>query len=60
MREDQILAAMVEGLNNKQIAEKLGVSLSTVKSHASNIFFKLCITNRTEAVPIAFRNHIIS
>ncbi|MEI7849047.1 MAG: response regulator transcription factor [Chloroflexota bacterium] len=58
-REHQVLAAMVEGLNNKQIAEKLSVSLSTVKSHASNIFFKLGITNRTEAVSIALRNHII-
>ena len=58
-REHQVLAAMVEGLNNKQIAEKLIVSLSTVKSHVSNILMKLGITSRTEAVSIALRSHML-
>jgi NarL family two-component system response regulator LiaR len=58
-REHQVLAAMVDGLNNKQIAEKLTVSLSTIKSHVSNILLKLSITSRTEAVAIALRNRIV-
>ena len=58
-REHQVLAVMVEGLNNKQIAERLTVSLSTIKSHVSNIFLKLGITSRTEAVALALRNHIV-
>jgi NarL family two-component system response regulator LiaR len=58
-RERQVLAAMVDGLNNKQIAEKLTVSLSTIKSHVSNILLKLSITSRTEAVAIALRNSIV-
>jgi NarL family two-component system response regulator LiaR len=58
-REHQVLAAMVDGLNNKQIAEKLTVSLSTIKSHVSNILLKLSITSRTEAVAIALRNSIV-
>jgi two-component system, NarL family, response regulator LiaR len=58
-REREVLALMVEGLNNKQIAEKLTVSLSTIKSHVSNILLKLKIASRTEAVTIALRNHIV-
>jgi NarL family two-component system response regulator LiaR len=58
-REHQVLAAMVDGLNNKQIAEKLTVSLSTIKSHVSNILLKLGITSRTEAVAIALRNRMV-
>jgi NarL family two-component system response regulator LiaR len=58
-RERQVLAAMVDGLNNKQIAEKLTVSLSTIKSHVSNILLKLSITSRTEAVAFALRNNIV-
>ena len=58
-REHEVLAAMVDGLNNKQIAEKLTVSLTTIKSHVSNILLKLGITSRTEAVGIALRNRIV-
>jgi NarL family two-component system response regulator LiaR len=59
-REREVLALMVEGLNNKQIAIKLTVSPSTVKSHVSNILFKLSVVSRTEAVTLALRNNIIS
>jgi NarL family two-component system response regulator LiaR len=58
-REHQVLALMVDGLNNKQIAENLIISLSTVKSHVSNILLKLGVASRTEAVTIALRRHII-
>ena len=59
-REYEVLVLMVEGLNNKQIAEKLTVSPSTIKSHVSNILSKFEVSSRTEAVTLALRNHIIS
>jgi len=59
-RERKVLALMVEGLNNTQIAGKLTVSPSTIKSHVSNILSKLGVASRTEAVTLALRNHIVS
>jgi two-component system, NarL family, response regulator LiaR len=58
-RELEVLALMVDGLNNTQIAVKLTVSPSTIKSHVSNILSKLGVASRTEAVTLALRNHII-
>jgi two-component system, NarL family, response regulator LiaR len=58
-REREVLALMVEGLNNTQIAGKLVVSPSTIKSHVSNILSKLGVTSRTEAVSLALRSHLI-
>src|SRR6266542_134517 len=52
-REHEVLALMVEGLKNTQIAGRLVVSPSTVKSHVSNILSKLGVTSRTEAVTLA-------
>ncbi len=59
-RERAVLALMVEGLNNTQIAGRLTVQLSTVKSHVSNILSKLGVASRTEAVTLALRNHLVS
>jgi two-component system, NarL family, response regulator LiaR len=59
-RELEVLALMVEGLNNTQIAGRLTVSPSTIKSHVSNILSKLGVTSRTEAVTLALRNRIVS
>jgi NarL family two-component system response regulator LiaR len=58
-RERNVLALMIEGLNNTQIAGRLHVSPSTIKSHVSNILSKLNVTSRTEAVTLALRNHIV-
>src|ERR1041385_9238632 len=58
-REREVLALMVEGLNNTQIAGKLTVSSSTVKSHVSNILSKLGVASRTEAVSLALRSRIV-
>ena len=58
-REREVLALMVEGLNNTQIAGKLMVSPSTIKSHVSNILSKLGVASRTEAVTLALRSHMI-
>jgi NarL family two-component system response regulator LiaR len=59
-RERQVLSLMIEGLNNTQIAGKLFISPSTVKSHVSNILAKLGVASRTEAVTLALRSHILS
>jgi NarL family two-component system response regulator LiaR len=59
-REREVLALMVEGLNNTQIAGQLGVSPSTIKSHVSNILSKLGVASRTEAVTLAFRHNLVS
>jgi NarL family two-component system response regulator LiaR len=59
-REREVLTLMVEGLNNTQIAGRLVVRHSTVKSHVSNILSKLGVASRTEAVTLALRNHLVS
>lgn len=59
-RERGVLALMVEGLNNTQIAGKLFVSPSTVKSHVSSILSKLGVTSRTEAVALALRHKLVA
>lgn len=58
-REHDVLKLMIEGLNNTQIAGKLTVSPSTIKSHVSNILSKLHVSSRTEAVTLALRNDIV-
>lgn len=58
-REREVLVLMVEGSSNSQIAVKLGVSSSTIKSHVSNVLSKLGVNSRTEAVSLALRNHIV-
>jgi NarL family two-component system response regulator LiaR len=58
-REREVLALMVEGLNNTQIAGRLTVSASTIKSHVSNILAKLGVASRTEAVTLALRSHMV-
>lgn len=59
-RERDVLTLMIEGLTNTQIASKLIVSPSTIKSHVSNILFKLGVASRTEAVTLALRNNIVA
>lgn len=58
-REREILALMVEGLSNGEIAKRLVVSQSTVKFHVSNILSKLGVTSRTEAVVLAVKHHLV-
>jgi LuxR family transcriptional regulator, maltose regulon positive regulatory protein len=49
-RELEVLRLVAEGSSNEEIAQRLVLSLSTVKFHTSNIFGKLAVKNRTEAV----------
>jgi NarL family two-component system response regulator LiaR len=58
-RETEILALMVEGMNNPEIAEELVVSRSTVKFHVSNILSKLGVSSRTEAVALAVQKKLV-
>jgi NarL family two-component system response regulator LiaR len=59
-REQEVLAFLVKGLSNAEIAAQLHVSVSAVKYHVSNILSKLGATNRTEAAALARRNGLVS
>jgi NarL family two-component system response regulator LiaR len=59
-RERTVLALMVEGINNTEIAERLTVSPSTIKSHVSSILSKLGVASRTEAVALAVRQRLVA
>jgi NarL family two-component system response regulator LiaR len=59
-RERDVLALLVEGLNNTQIADRLVVSPSTIKSHVSHILAKLGVVSRTEAAALAVRHRLVT
>ena len=59
-REREVLTLLIKGLSNTQIAGRLSVSPSTIKSHVSNILSKLGVASRTEAVALALRNRIVN
>ncbi len=58
-REREVLALLVEGLSNQQIAERLVISTATVKFHISSIRSKLGAATRTEAVALAVQHKLI-
>ena len=49
-REHEVLELMAQGMSNQEIADKLFVSLNTIKTHTSNLFLKLEVGRRTQAV----------
>jgi len=49
-REYEVLELMAQGLSNQEIADKLFVSLNTIKTHSSNLFMKLDARRRTQAI----------
>jgi DNA-binding NarL/FixJ family response regulator len=59
-REREVLEMLARGLRNKEIAEQLYISPSTVNYHLTGIFNKLTVTNRTEAVGVALRRGLIT
>jgi two-component system, NarL family, response regulator LiaR len=58
-REMQVLALLVKGSSNADIADQLSVSMATIKFHLSNIFSKLGAKNRVEVVTIALKNNLV-
>ncbi|HEU4859469.1 MAG TPA: response regulator transcription factor [Chitinophagaceae bacterium] len=59
-REHDVLVKMADGLSNQEIAEHLFLSESTVKTHVSNILFKLDAKRRTQAVQAAKKLKIVA
>ena len=59
-RELEILSLLAQGYSNQEIAAKLFVSLSTVKTHNQNLFEKLAVKRRIQAVEKAKRLNLIS
>lgn len=57
-RERQVIALITEGLKNRQIAERLFISPTTVTHHLSSIYSKLGVTDRLELVVYAFANKL--
>jgi DNA-binding CsgD family transcriptional regulator len=58
-RELEVLQLMADGLSNQEIAERLFVSLNTIKTHSAQIFEKMEVKRRTQAVDMAKRLSII-
>lgn len=59
-RENEVLILLTQGLFNKEIGYKLGISEKTVKNHVSNIFKKIGVSDRTQAAIYAVKNNIVS
>lgn len=59
-REIEVLELLAEGMSNKAIAERLGISDQTVKFHVAQITSKLGVANRTEAVRRAIRRGLLT
>ena len=58
-RQQEVLAALVKGFNNTEIAQQLGISRTVAKEHVENLLVKLDAANRTEAAAIALRKGLV-
>lgn len=58
-REHEVLALMVEGLNNREIADRLAISQHTAKNHVSSLLAKLGASSRTEAAILAMELELV-
>jgi DNA-binding CsgD family transcriptional regulator len=58
-REREVLALLADGLGNKQIAARLGISANTVKTHVELLFEKLDVSSRAEAVATGVRRGLL-
>ena len=59
-REQEVLKLVVQGHSNQQIAEKLVISITTVKAHVSKILSKLQVSTRTEAIAYALKHKLVT
>ena len=58
-REREVLQLLADGLGNKQIAARLGISTSTVKTHVEELFERLEVASRAEAVAAGVRRGVL-
>jgi NarL family two-component system response regulator LiaR len=58
-REEQVLALLAEGLTNAEVAERLVITVATVKFHVRGILSKLGVTTRTEAAALAWQQNLV-
>ena len=58
-RELQVLIHIAQGLSNQEIADNLGISLPTVKTHVTHILQKINARDRVQAVVFAYENHLV-
>ena len=58
-REYEVITLIADGMNNKDIADRLFISEKTVKNHVSNIFRKINVSDRTQAAIYAYKNKIM-
>ena len=59
-REEEVLELLTQGITYKGVANKLFISETTVKTHVNNIFQKLQVNDRTQAVLYAINNGFLS
>lgn len=58
-RQSDVLHSLTRGLSNQDIAKQFGISRESVKVHIDSLYAKIGAANRTEAVAIAFRKHLL-
>ncbi|MEM6796592.1 MAG: response regulator transcription factor [Acidobacteriota bacterium] len=59
LREKRVLELLASGCSNRQLADRLGISVSTVKMHLRNLFGKLGVERRQEAVRVAAESGLV-
>ena len=59
-RELNVLELLSQGYTNKEISEKLNISIHTTKAHLESLYYKLNATNRIQAVMVAIKSGIIT
>jgi NarL family two-component system response regulator LiaR len=59
-REQEVLNLVAQGHSNQQIADKLVISITTVKAHISNILSKLQVSSRAEAIAYAIKHKLVT
>ena len=59
-REKEVLYLVAQGFSNKEIAQRMGLSIRTVHSHLANMFTKLKVNSRTQAVLLAMHQGTLS